>query len=533
MSVSTKKKGSNGDGDLAGLSSKNGKSSKGGSLYRLDSVSRFKLGLSKYDLVVYLLNLSIAGFFVHWNQGLKSGFVSFIIAVFVVGSAAVCNGVNSNELTTAFPYSGSIFGFSRVTLGYYVAYLAACCEIMAAILFFSITSMTLGKIVTSMDPVGWKHTMEPIVWVVYTSLMSFLCVYGGKYVFSLQKCLCCVSLIIFLVYCLGSLKYVDFRKNAPYHDVNGTETGVSRWFADGIGGFLYVVPLAFWFFQAIPSVAVTADDSDDPKTSFAFATNLVILLLVIMTIMVVFVFTSLPSEDSSSNAYDLTPLTAGFQLMFNSSSKLFIILTVPAVLTSGFGFIFTYSKLLYSLAQSKLLSRWLQRRDSKTGVPYVAVFFGAVASFCCCLLAFYMENVWNQSQKIHHFKAMSLLFNLAVLSCLVVYSVQCICYVFLQRKFRNLTRTYNSPFGICGSVYACCIWAICLVAVVGFQRDGHSSVIVFLIIIAVVSIYYRGYAKDSQMISKQETKVLFTAHVINCKFFFRHRSAPLIHCLSV
>jgi ethanolamine permease len=516
-------KGSKASGDYGDSMSAKAKSSKG-SLYRLDSISRFKLGLSKWDLIIYLLNVSVGGFFSHWSQGFSKGFASFMVAIFAVGSAAVCNGVNSNELSTAFPYSGGIFGFSRVTLSYFAAYMVGCCEITAAIMFFSITSLTLGKIVTGMNPQNWDYTMEPIVWVVYITLTSLMFVYGGKYVYIVQKVLCGMSLVIFVMFCLGSLKFVDFHENASFHTDSGSlyePHSPKKWFVEGISGFLYALPMALWFFQAIPTVAVTADDSDDPKASFPFATNCSILILVPMVICLVFIWVSLPPALSPIDANSLTPLSAGFKLMFNTSSPYLAILSIPAIVTSGFGFIFTYSKLFFSLAQSKILSRYLQRRDTITGVPYVAVLLGALISFGCCLVSFYVENYWNHNRNIDHFSSISLLFNIAVLSCLMVYTAQSLCYVFLQRKFRNLTRSYNSPLGICGSVYSCCIWLICLIAIAGFQRDGHASIIVFLVFLAVFSAYYRVVAKDVQIISKAETKVLFTAHVINCKYKLR------------
>lgn len=508
--------------EINGMSSKNGGRSAKGSLHRLDSVSRFKLGLTKYDLIMYLLNLSIAGFFSHWNQGLSCGFPAFLVATFVVGSAAVSNGVNSNELTTAFPYSGGIFGFSRVALGHYVAYTVATCEIIAAVMFLSITSLTLGKLVTSMDPPQWSEAQEPAVWVVYSLFLGVLFVYGGKYVFVLQKTLCILSLIIFLIFCLGSLKFVDFMENAPFHESSsagllGASDGIKKWFNDGMDGFLYVLPFAFWFFQAIPSVSVTADDSDDPKTSFPFATNSVIILLVPLVISVLFIWTSLPPGLSTTDARMIAPFNVGFSLMFHTKSPLVSLLTIPAIVTSGFGFIFTVSKLLFCLAQAKIFSKWFLRRDSKTGVPYIAVLVGVMTSLSCCFVVFYLQNVWKKNHSASRLSDISLLFNIAVLSCIIVYTVQCACYISLQYKFANLTRSYTSPLGVCGSVYACCVWLACVVAIAVFQRDGHVSVLVFLGLVALASAYYHFVAKDSQIISKAETKVLFTAHVINCK----------------
>ena len=47
--------------------------------------------------------------------------------------------------------------------------------------------------------------------------------------------------------------------------------------------------------------------------------------------------------------------------------------------------------------------------------------------------------------------------------------------------------------------------------------DSQFALIVFVSIVGLLSVYYYAYAKSRQTFSEDERKVLFVAHVANCK----------------
>jgi amino acid transporter len=91
---------------------------------------------------------------------------------------------------------------------------------------------------------------------------------GGRVFWRTNMLLAVVSLVIVVIYCLGSLKFVNFSENAGYvsqqiydtSDCSRVSLIRQEWFVGGLRGFMKSFPLAAWFYVGIESVNFACDD---------------------------------------------------------------------------------------------------------------------------------------------------------------------------------------------------------------------------------------------------------------------------------
>eukprot|EP01041_Mallomonas_annulata_P015385 gene15385-32561_t len=300
---------------------------------------------NRLDMWALGLTIVLGGQYLGWNIGLTSGFGSFAISTFLIGSAYFCLCLGNSEFTSALPYAGGLYGLSRCTLGFYPGFLMGCSEMIEYILYTAASVVSFGDILVIISPE--LEPYEPLIWLTF--YISALGIYflGGKYFWYCNMALALVSLVPIVMYIFGSMPWVDFNQNA---------SGDMDWFEGGFYSFLQKLPLATWFYVGIETLSFAADEIDNPKSAIPVAQMACISTLVISSIFVLFVSVSLPTLDDGEilNAAAV-PLNTGFQLMFNISSNTATLLSLPAIYATAFGFIFAYGKLAYAMAESRLL----------------------------------------------------------------------------------------------------------------------------------------------------------------------------------
>ena len=314
-----------------------------------------------------------------------------------------------------------------------------------------------------MDP-----KFEPLVWVAfYVSSVSVYC-YGGKLFWLVNFFLAFSSIAILVMYCLGSLKFADFR-NAQFVAWDSLTTTLpveilsssngKAWFVGGFSTFMYVLPLPAWFYVGIESINFACTDIQEPNKNIPKSSLACIATLVVTSIAVLFISSSLPltadaTDPQSSLARSSAPLNIGFRLMFNISDAAATALSIPATYATAFGFIFSYGRLMIAMSESRLLPRCFRKMHS---LAYIS---GSLVSFGVCLLVYFVPVVSNY------------LFNITILSGFCAYTSQLYGFIMLRTRFKSLPRKFHSPLGIPGAVLGIVIFLMGIVAVVGFQRDN-------------------------------------------------------------
>jgi hypothetical protein len=233
----------------------------------------------------------------------------------------------------------------------------------------------------------------------------------------------------------------------------------------------------------------------DVQTNIPNGAILSIYTLIVSSILILFVSCSLePTVDVSSAMSILdTGNTLIYDLNDPSAAKA---LAIPAVYATAFGFILPSGKLICSLAMSKLLPIELAHITQRNSQPYASIVIVSFLGYGICLLAYYSPYISSQ------------LFNICCLSAFTCYITQCVGFILLRTKHVNLKRTYRSPLGIPGAVFASLVYSLGLVSIVCFE--DKFILIVYLYLLAAYSIYYY-FVGTGQAFSVEEQKVILTS----------------------
>ena len=456
-----------------------------------------KYGLKWWDIWALGITVVIGGDYFSWNAGLTAGFGSFMIATILMGFAYISLCLCVSELSSALPFAGGAYGLARCTLGYYPGFIIGASETIEYIIYVSTSVTALTTMITSLNNglIGY----EPLAWLLFYVVTCFIYIYGGKWFWRFNMFLAIVSLAIVLVYNFGSMAFVNLPKYGEFVDDTIPQQG---WFIGGASNFLFVFPLAAWFYVGVESLNMACDDIEEPKINIPKGQISCILTLFVTSMLTLIVSAGLP-PNISNMASSLDPFNVGFSLMFKTTSELVLILSIPATFATAFGFVYSYSKMISAMGRSRLWPKVFGQQHSETGAPYAGIIFGSFLSYLACLAGYYNPQF-----------SMAL-FNVCILAGFVAYTSQCYGYITLQTRYSNLPRKFHSPFGIAGAVFSLCVFSLGIICVIFFQKDNYLAVSIYAGIIGVMSIYFFAYAMKRQTISEEERKVLFVAHVVN------------------
>jgi ethanolamine permease len=159
---------------------------------------------------------------------------------------------------------------------------------MEYIIYTADTCLSLNDLIVQAAHLDRKFS--PIIWLVfYLTAVSIHCV-GGKVFWRVSNILAFLSITIIIIYCLGSLKFVDFRhaKEVTYVSPNfidmtnsslaaiGMGSGIDSppgensgpaWFIGGGFEFMRVLPLAGWMYVGIETLNFASNDIAEVRQS--------------------------------------------------------------------------------------------------------------------------------------------------------------------------------------------------------------------------------------------------------------------------
>jgi amino acid transporter len=221
-------------------------------------------GIGSLEVWALGLSIVIGGQYFSWNAGLSAGFGSFAISTLLIGSAYICLCLCNAEVSSALPFAGGAYGLARVSLGLYPGFLIGCCEAIEYIYYVASSAIVLAKMIVSIT--HSPDIMTPVYSLLFYISALLIHIYGGIWFWRTSTVLGVVSLLIIVIYCFGSLPWVDFLANAPASSTTGYTTTTSTnggnsasasdaaWFIGGFSSFLSVMPLACWFYVGVESL---------------------------------------------------------------------------------------------------------------------------------------------------------------------------------------------------------------------------------------------------------------------------------------
>ncbi|KAG6611520.1 putative transporter [Phytophthora cinnamomi] len=453
-----------------------------------NALTRYKPG--KADIFLLGITIVIGGEYFDWNGGVQAGAFSFIIAYFLIGVGYLLLTCCIAEINGALPFAGGAYGLARCTLGFYPAFMIGCCDITEYIVYVSASVISFAELIVGAAPSLAPY--HPLTWAIFYVAALAITIKGDRVFWIVSGLLGVLSIFFLVLFCFGSLPYVNFSKYAAIPDYE---------FIGGFRGFMLALPHAAWFFVGIEALSLACDQIDAPKKVIPVAQLSCISIVFVTGVMVVFVTLSLAPGVVDLPTNDI-PFNLGFTQFLGISNESSALLSLPGAFGTAFGFMWAYGKLIAALSTSKLLFPVFARTTASSNTPYNALLIGSAWSYALCILVYFLPQVGDSFVGI------------CMLSAAMSYSGQCIGYIALKRNYRNIKSSeFRSPFGIAGAICSLLVWILMATTLLTIHDDGGIDAMGFALIVIFYTLFYFCYARKRQTFSPQENKIMLVAHV--------------------
>ena len=195
------------------------------------------------------ITIVIGGQYFSWNAGLSAGFGSYLISTLLMGTAYACLCLCNAEITSALPFAGGAYGISRVTLGLYAGFIVGILEACEYIAYVASSTIILSDLVcfTSMTSL----TLIPVYSLIFFIVAVSIQIAGGRWFWWSSSILAVLSIVILLIYNLGSLNRTNIMYTSSSSTTGSTE---QAYFIGGVTSFIKVTPLAAWWYVGIEAL---------------------------------------------------------------------------------------------------------------------------------------------------------------------------------------------------------------------------------------------------------------------------------------
>jgi ethanolamine permease len=363
--------------------------------------------------------------------------------------------------------------------------------------------------------------IEPLWWLLFY-LISAAIQIRGKGLFWISCVLAgAVSLLLFIVYIFGSIKFVSFGDNAAYSSATVLDptVAVGRWLpslsSSGTILFFQAFPSSMWMFIGIEELPLCAEETINPKKTIPKAIIAVILTLICISYSVAFITASTPPGiEISSSTY--TPLFNSLQLMFNTADirYLYLYFFLPLLYTAHINS-FGYSRQIFSMSRSGYLPSILSSVFTAQSTPYAAVLFGSLVGYLLLFFIKYTDPLVYTT----------VFFNLAVVFSLLNYLIQIISFIIFKYSYPLVQREFHSPLGYIGAVYSFLVFLLTLLTMLIYQPNIDKTMYIFLVLLTVSILYYVLYSRYHLLLSEEEKFALFIIYSIQ---FIRNKQKQVL-----
>ncbi|SNZ17641.1 amino acid/polyamine/organocation transporter, APC superfamily [Terribacillus aidingensis] len=346
------------------------------------SKQQLKKTMSKTDVIFLAVGAMLGWGWVVLSGDwiINAGFLGSIIA-FALGGLLICLiGLTYAELSSSMPETGGGLVFVNRAYGRKLGFVAAWSVLAGYVTVITFEAVALPTVIDYVVPVhhvGHLWTLND--WPVYTTwvligsggalLLTLLNYIGAKPAAIFQS--------VFTVLMIATAILLLFGAS-----INGSSANLQPFFTDGTAGVITVlvmVPFLFVGFDVVPQVA---EEIDAPAKTISRILMISIVCAVLFYLLIVYgVSAALPQaqlENSSLATADAMAALFGSQVF----GTILVIGGVAGIITSWNAFIIGASRILYAMADRKMIPVWFMYIHPKYGTPTNAILFlGAMAFF--------------------------------------------------------------------------------------------------------------------------------------------------------
>ena len=389
----------------------------------------FKKVLTRMDIIFLAFGAMIGwGWVVLSGNWVSSAGMAGAMVAFIIGGIMVTFvGLTYAELASSMPSSSGGLSYVLRGIGPKTAFIASWSLALGYISVVAFEAVALPTVVEYIFPnykVGYMYTITGydvyaswvLVGVVGSLFVTAINYFGMKMASIVQMILTIMIAIIGLALIVGSGVTADFSTADPLF------TGGMA----GLMGVLVMTPFMFVGFDVIPQT--TKEMNVAPK-----AIGKILILSVIFAVIFYLgvIFSVGVTMDQNMLSQSLLPAADAMAQAFNSQifATVLIVGGIAGILTSWNAFIIGGSRVLYAMAEKKMIPAWFGQLHPKTNSPTNAILFIGGLSTLAPLLGRPML-VW--------------LVDAGGLAIVIMYLFVAIAFVQLRKKEPNLKRPFKA-----------------------------------------------------------------------------------------
>ena len=354
-----------------------------------------------------------------------AGMIGAVLAYVIGATLCVFVGMTYAELTPAIPCTGGSVVFSYKAMGYWPAVIAGLATSFA---YMGVAAWEGPAFATAIDYIvpipqigylwnihGYEVYMSwAAVAIVASVIITIVNFRGAKQAAVFQTIATLGLVTVGIIFFLGGVTKGDFSNAKPLlTDVKG------------FAAVLLMVPAMFVGFDVIPQ---SAGEMNVPLKKIPFLLILSIFAAAIWYMLMI--FATCMSAPISIRVGGTIPVADAMAHAFGNPiwGKICIVGAVCGILTSWNGFLYGGARVIYSLANAKMLPAFLGKIHPKYNTPSNAVLLcGALSTFSCLLGK----------------KALVWFVNASSFGVVIMYGMVVLSFIMLRKNAPDMPRPYR------------------------------------------------------------------------------------------
>ena len=435
----------------------------------------------------------ISGEYFGWNFGLASGgFWGLTIATALMATMYVCMVFCISELTAALPHAGGFYSFTRSAFGPLGGFICGVTDTIEYVLTVSVTVVAVA---------GYLQPLAPSVplwvwWVACYAVFLSINIFGVALTLSSQLWLTLIAIVVLFVFGAGVLQQGAFHVASLFNvapDPGHSAYGLPK----GIFGIFAAFPFAIWWYLAIESLPLAAEETHNVVRDVPKALITGIFTLLGLSLLVLLLNTGI-AGGADAMGKSAAPMSDGLIAIFGKGalSTTLIIAAVAGLLTTIHGSIYAYGRAIFALSRAGYFPRILSITGKKK-TPWLALLAGGGIGLACVFLI----DSFGATSKLG-----AALLNMAVFGAVISYSIVMLAYIKLKLTRKDLERPYKSPLGIFGAILGTVLALVALGACFA-NSDFRPAVWATAIFLIVAIAYFMVYSRTRLVAQAPEEQV--------------------------
>jgi ethanolamine permease len=366
----------------------------------------------------------ISGDYYGWNAGLSfTGYWGYLVALGIMGLMYLGLSLVIGELGSSIPHSGGAYAYVRTALGKLWGYVAGVSVLLEFVFSPVAVALTVGAYVQVLFPNVPVLLSAAICYAV--SIILHLTGAAGSLKF---------EFVITAIACLGLILFAAIGlPKVTIENLNQYSAGAI--FPNGIAGLWAALPLAAWFFFAIESLPMSAEETRNPEKDMPRALIWAWITLALIGVVTLTVASGVGDANLPGAA---APLTAALQNVVGQQGCIvptIAVFSLVALLASFHAILLGYSRQVFALSRAGYLPEWLSRLNSRK-VPIWGLIVPGIVGYLFCVIG---DRILAD--------AIPVLVTLSVLVAAVSYMLMMISAIVLRRRRPDMRRPYRVPGG--------------------------------------------------------------------------------------